>query len=120
MVITLCGAVLTPNLNIWRGNTGPVSVKMVGWITGENGPTFSLKEWLGQQKDVLTRVYLPGGCLAWKTLVEGKSLVEESEPQMDLESAQPQGSGSGTVGQGLDIMEMPSSCWVAMVVAWLI
>ena len=53
----------------------------------ESGPTFPLEEWLGQQKDVLTREYLPGGCLAKKTLVEGTSPVEKSEPPVDLELA---------------------------------
>ena len=87
MVITLCGALITPNLNFWGGNVDPLSMKMVRWMTGKVVP-LPFEGQLGcQQKDAPTREYLPEGCLARSTLVEGKLLVEELDPQMDLKPA---------------------------------
>ena len=74
----------------------------------ESGPTFLVRGWLrGQKKDTppresLTRECLTRGCLVGKTLVEGKSHVEESDPPegsgtcMQWDS----GSSSDAVGQG--------------------
>ena len=50
----------------------------------KSGPTFPLEEWLGKQKNILTREYHPRECLVWKRLVKGTSPVEESESKMDL------------------------------------
>ena len=47
----------------------------------ESGPTFPVRGWLGgEERDAQPREYLTGRCLTGRTPVEGKSLVEESDP----------------------------------------
>ena len=74
----------------------------------ECGPAFPLEEWLGQQKSIPTREYHLRECWVWKRLVKGMSLVEELDPQMDLELASSE-TQAWVQGQNSDAMEIPSS-----------